>query len=259
MPKYSQLPEATELKQNDTISLASEGSSYRIKPAGIAQTLPTATEATNGTLSKEDKRKLNEIEGAFYNDDNSTNMPSRDEKLALSGTTGTPSGTNKYVTKEGLDLLDNDLQEQIISNGRDISGLRSDLETLSGKEIVDRATISGEILRAGAAESTLQSNINAETLSRINADNGKVDKVAGKQLSTEDFTDDLKNRLDDIINYLNTNTLPASAIATNENRRFVSDAQIEMWSVNLVSGGSSATVYEGTTLVNGGFANTIYH
>ncbi len=62
---------------------------------------------------------------------------------------------------------------------------------------------------------------------------GKVDKVAGKQLSTEDFTTELKAKLAGIANNANNYTHPAShpasMITEDGTRRFVTDAEKSIW------------------------------
>lgn len=68
----------------------------------------------------------------------------------------------------------------------------------------------------------------------------KVDKVTGKQLTTEDFTTTLKNKLDSIkINadgtvqitpYVHPATHPANIITQDASNRFVSDLEKKEWS-----------------------------
>ncbi len=62
---------------------------------------------------------------------------------------------------------------------------------------------------------------------------GKVDKVSGKGLSTNDFTNVYKNKLDGIEEgankYIHPDTHPASMIVEDSNRRFVSDADKTVW------------------------------
>ena len=59
---------------------------------------------------------------------------------------------------------------------------------------------------------------------------GKVDKVAGKGLSTEDFTADLKAKLEGITGYTHPDSHPASMITQDATHRFVTDAEKAAWS-----------------------------
>ncbi|MCM1302098.1 MAG: hypothetical protein NC250_01190 [Alistipes senegalensis] len=74
-------------------------------------------------------------------------------------------------------------------------------------------------------------NFAADILAQLG---GKVDKVAGKQLSTEDFTTDEKSKLagiaDNANNYVHPSNHPASMIAEDATRRFVTDAEKMTWS-----------------------------
>lgn len=62
---------------------------------------------------------------------------------------------------------------------------------------------------------------------------GKVDKVSGKGLSTNDFTNVYKNKLDGIEEgankYIHPDTHPASMITESASKRFVSDAEKAIW------------------------------
>lgn len=59
---------------------------------------------------------------------------------------------------------------------------------------------------------------------------GKVDKVAGKGLSTEDFTTALKQKLEGITGYTHPDSHPASMITQDATHRFVTDAEKAAWS-----------------------------
>ena len=62
---------------------------------------------------------------------------------------------------------------------------------------------------------------------------GKVDKVSGKQLSTEDYTTAEKNKLAGIAaganNYTHPSTHPATMITEDSTHRFVTDAEKNKW------------------------------
>lgn len=75
----------------------------------------------------------------------------------------------------------------------DVSTLQSDLQDETYNRIdADTAIaddLAQEILDREAADSELSGDIGAEEAARIAADDGKVDKVVGKGLSTNDYTD----------------------------------------------------------------------
>nr|DAO06130.1 MAG TPA: Baseplate wedge protein [Caudoviricetes sp.] len=58
---------------------------------------------------------------------------------------------------------------------------------------------------------------------------GKVDKVAGKGLSTEDFTTALKQKLEGITGYTHPDSHPATMITQDATHRFVTDAEKTAW------------------------------
>ena len=58
---------------------------------------------------------------------------------------------------------------------------------------------------------------------------GKVDKVAGKGLSTEDFTAELKAKLEGITGYTHPDSHPATMITQDATHRFVTDAEKTAW------------------------------
>lgn len=58
---------------------------------------------------------------------------------------------------------------------------------------------------------------------------GKVDKVAGKGLSTEDFTAELKAKLEGITGYVHPASHPATMITEDATHRFATDAEKAAW------------------------------
>ena len=58
---------------------------------------------------------------------------------------------------------------------------------------------------------------------------GKVDKVAGKGLSTEDFTAELKAKLEGITGYVHPTSHPATMITEDAAHRFATDAEKVAW------------------------------
>ncbi|MDU7244014.1 MAG: hypothetical protein E6276_01270 [Clostridiales bacterium] len=60
-------------------------------------------------------------------------------------------------------------------------------------------------------------------------DSNKVDKVNGKQLSTNDFTDTQKEKLAGLSNYIHPATHPATMITQDNTHRFVTDSEKSTW------------------------------
>ena len=83
------------------------------------------------------------------------------------------------------------------------SDLASEVTRAKGAESANTTAIQNEINRATGVESTLSSDV--ELISKT-----KVDKVIGKQLSTEDYTTEEKTKLSGIDDNANNYTLPAA-------------------------------------------------
>jgi len=84
-----------------------------------------------------------------------------------------------------------------------------------------------------AGDDTNAQAIAAETSRAQTAENGKVDKVVGKELSTEDYTTAEKTKLAGIAaganNYTHPTTHPPSVTAQDANNRFVTDTEKSAW------------------------------
>ncbi|WP_353096253.1 hypothetical protein [Tissierella praeacuta] len=123
-----------------------------------------------------------------------------------------------YVEKELNKKYDKDEvfnKEEVLQKIQDLIGAAPEaLDTLA------------ELAKALGEDPNFATNI-------LNQLEKKVDKVAGKGLSTEDFTIDRKDKLDEIEeganNYIHPKTHSANIIVENENKRFVSDAAIANW------------------------------
>lgn len=83
------------------------------------------------------------------------------------------------------------------------SDLSSEIARATAAESANATAIQNEINRATGVESTLSANV--ELISKT-----KVDKVIGKQLSTEDYTTEEKTKLSGIDDNANNYTLPAA-------------------------------------------------
>ncbi|MDK0695867.1 hypothetical protein P5E93_14785 [Clostridium perfringens] len=74
----------------------------------------------------------------------------------------------------------------------------------------------------------------------------KVDKIQGKQLSTNDYTNEEKNKLSGIEenanNYMHPDDHPATFIVTDPNNRFVSDSEKNTWNAKETPEGSQEKV-----------------
>ncbi|MER2126281.1 hypothetical protein [Solibacillus sp.] len=93
----------------------------------------------------------------------------------------------------------------------------------------------------------------------INSLATKVDKVAGKQLSTEDYTSTEKTKLSGIAtganNYTHPSNHPPSMITQDANNRFVTDAQIAAWNAKQVNIGYAAARIASGTYIGDAKAN----
>lgn len=87
------------------------------------------------------------------------------------------------------------------------SDLSSEIARATAAESANATAIQNEINRATGVESTLSADV--ELISKT-----KVDKVSGKQLSTEDYTTEEKTKLSGIDDNANNYTLPAATTTT---------------------------------------------
>lgn len=87
------------------------------------------------------------------------------------------------------------------------SDLASEITRAKGAESANATAIANETKRATGVESTLSADV--ELISKT-----KVDKVSGKQLSTEDYTTEEKTKLSGIDDNANNYTLPAATTTT---------------------------------------------
>ena len=85
--------------------------------------------------------------------------------------------------------------------------LASEITRAKGAESANATAIANEVERATGVESTLSADVNL--ISKT-----KVDKVIGKQLSTEDYTTEEKTKLSGIDDNANNYTLPAATTTT---------------------------------------------
>ena len=104
--------------------------------------------------------------------------------------------------------------------------LVDEIERATSEEKRIELKLDNEIVRAMAEDERLSEDV--EELKEK-----KVDKVAGKGLSTNDYTDEEKQKLagieDGANKYVHPNTHPASMITESSARRFVSDDEKNTW------------------------------
>ena len=87
----------------------------------------------------------------------------------------------------------------VITEHQDISGKQDEIEDLD--DIRSGAALGATALQSVPSEYVTESELSAKGYATTSALNGKVDKVSGKGLSTEDFTTALKTKLEGLNNY----------------------------------------------------------
>ena len=155
----------------------------------------------------------------------STEDYTAEDKLRLANTSGTNTGdqdlSGKVDRVEGKGLSTNDYTTE--EKGK-LEGIEAGAQVNAANTVVD-ADYSADKLRLA---NTSGINTGDQDLS------GKVDKVTGKQLSTEDYSTAEKNKLSGIAeganNYTHPTNHPPSIITQDENNRFVTDAEKGVWS-----------------------------
>jgi hypothetical protein len=82
---------------------------------------------------------------------------------------------------------------------------------------------------------------------------GKVDKISGKQLSTEDYTTTEKSKLAGIEananNYIHPTTHPATIIVTDSMHKFVTDEDINLWNSDNVIAAGDYINYKASSII----------
>jgi hypothetical protein len=91
-------------------------------------------------------------------------------------------------------------------------------------------------------------NYAATTLTALG---NKVDKIAGKGLSANDFDNTYKTKLDNLTNYVAPSSYPATMIQTDMNHEFVTDAQIATWNNKQTALGFTPENFANKAVANG--------
>ena len=123
-------------------------------------------------------------------------------------------------------------------------------------------TLNKAAVGLGSVDNTSDANKPVSTDTQ-NALNNKVDKVAGKQLSTEDYTSAEKTKLSGIAAGANAYTHPAnhpaSIITQDANNRFVTDAEKAAWNAKGVGDVTLTGVQTLTNKTLTGYTETVYN
>lgn len=134
-----------------------------------------------------------------------------EDKLTIINGNESTTGSIANAIKQAKSYTDTTVTaEQTRAQGAEqklTSDLSSEVARATAAESANATAIQNEINRATGVESTLSSDV--ELISKT-----KVDKVIGKQLSTEDYTTEEKTKLSGIDDNANNYTLPAATTTT---------------------------------------------
>ena len=134
-----------------------------------------------------------------------------EDKLTIINGNESTTGSIANAIKQAKSYTDTTVTaEQTRAQGAEqklTSDLSSEIARATAAESANATAIQNEINRATGVESTLSADV--ELISKT-----KVDKVIGKQLSTEDYTTEEKTKLSGIEDNANNYTLPAATTTT---------------------------------------------
>ena len=134
-----------------------------------------------------------------------------EDKLTIINGNESTTGSIANAIKQAKSYTDTTVTaEQTRAQGAEqklTSDLSSEVARATAAESANATAIQNEINRATGVESTLSADV--ELISKT-----KVDKVIGKQLSTEDYTTEEKTKLSGIEDNANNYTLPAATTTT---------------------------------------------
>ena len=134
-----------------------------------------------------------------------------EDKLTIINGNESTTGSIANAIKQAKSYTDTTVTaEQTRAQGAEqklTSDLSSEIARATAAESANATAIQNEINRATGVESTLSTDV--ELISKT-----KVDKVSGKQLSTEDYTTEEKTKLSGIDDNANNYTLPAATTTT---------------------------------------------
>ena len=134
-----------------------------------------------------------------------------EDKLAIINGNESTTGSIANAIKQAKSYTDTTVtaeQTRAEAAEQKLTGdLASEITRAKGAESANATAIANEVERATGVESTLSADVNL--ISKT-----KVDKVIGKQLSTEDYTTEEKTKLSGIDDNANNYTLPAATTTT---------------------------------------------
>lgn len=134
-----------------------------------------------------------------------------EDKLTIINGNESTTGSIANAIKQAKSYTDTTVTaEQTRAQGAEqklTSDLSSEIARATAAESANATAIQNEINRATGVESTLSTDV--ELISKT-----KVDKVSGKQLSTEDYTTEEKTKLSGIDDNANNYTLPVATTTT---------------------------------------------
>ena len=233
----------------DIKALTTSISSHSSLDDRIAQNSHTIESITNLRLELDDKPNYNDVINMLLDKASIDGTPS--ETFILNKDhTGTPLSNVMLQVNRGSEnpvaiRWNETLDKWEFSNGSTFYPLDAVTFTpatnsdLGGVIVGQRLNIDG----TGILNATLQTECNYTFVDKAKVDNFpsnlqgqldlKVDKITGKQLSTEDYTTLEKNKLTNIQenanNYVHPVTHQSNIITQDETHRFVSDVQIITW------------------------------
>lgn len=196
----------------------------------------------SATMTNELSKKVDKMTGKQLSTEDFTTA----EKNKLSGV---ETGANKYThpSTHPATIITEDPSRRFVS----------DVEKAAWNA---KETVEGAQAKATKALSDAKSYTSTE-IAKIPATDisGKVDKVAGKDLSTEDYTTAEKTKLSGVENgankYVHPSTHPASIISESTTKRFVTDAQIAAWNEKQGAVGYTPSRCESGTYTGNDIAN----
>lgn len=170
----------------------------------------SSDELVNALLSN----KVDKINGKALSDNNLSNS-------LLTKLNGISNNANKTIIRDNLTTT-NSGDALSAKQGYVLKGLIDTIQALISSDDVNLNTVQEIIVFIKANKSVIDSIATS-----------KVDKVSGKGLSSNDFTNQLLTKLNGIATgankYIHPASHPASIIAQDSQRRFVSDTEKSNW------------------------------
>lgn len=146
-----------------------------------------------------------------------------------------PSNSNTIKLEDIIEIY----PKVLYNDNTTVSSLNKEIEKYTDSKIAELVDSAPETLDTlNELANALGNDPNFAT-TITNKLGNKVDKVTGKQLSTEDYTTWEKKKLagieENATNYIHPSTHPASMIEEDENHRFSTDSEKESWNNKLDS------------------------